>query len=227
MKMKKHILYGVLLSTASCYAYGSNENYKFNIGAQGGYLSQFADLKRTPDASLKLDGNYKSKISDESASGGVFAGVIYNKNNLHLGIELFLNYAESSASLDNERITLVAHLINKLTMTHTLGASALIGYKIQSTTPYLKVGIVNTRWKFNCIAKTDEDSMSKTYKKYKVGLHLAAGMDVDLKENFKIGMEFSHSRYEKLSHKSKVCGSVTVKPRANTFMIRFSYVFNI
>lgn len=229
--MKKIVYTSALCASLLSYIQADNHcisPYGIHAGIQGGYANIISKLDRNPPASLVALDRDSNKISDENVSFGAFVGGYYNFNNVFLGLDLFGNYADFKAKFKDSSQANIREL-HELKMKHSFGAALSVGYRFNSAIPYLKAGVIQTKWDYKVESKNlaTGNMTNKKDSPNKTGFLIGAGTDIYLKKNFKMGLEWNHMRYDGFSVKSVALGKMSVKPRANTIMVRAAYVFSM
>lgn len=216
----------------------------FYVGGKIGYGKAGGSFKASNPADGELAGGGKAdNFYGNSLSGGINFGFGYfidcNKT-FYLGLEGIADYSRMEAKREadtNIGGDIQNGITNRLKRTYTLGAAVKAGAVLnQAVMPYLKIGVVASKWKLNS-KYNNQNPVSVTKdcastSKHLAGLLLGVGVDIPVTDCVDVGMEVTYTKYRKLklthqySNNPADVLNVKVSPSSTEFHVTAKYKFN-
>ncbi|MBN9413230.1 MAG: outer membrane beta-barrel protein [Candidatus Paracaedimonas acanthamoebae] len=200
----------------------------FSIGLQGGYGigESTADRNTTRVTPMVTD---HSNVSQRGALGGanIEYGRVFN-NTFFAGLQVSAIFGNVKGDIKTS-INAPRPILTSVKLKDGYGVALRLGKTVARTVlPYVKVGIVTSKWE--SITDGISTAIGKgSASKRRTGWELGAGVDFSVTECVAVGAEVSHLQYQKLSYDVRhepsqiVTRHVQVKPRENRIMFRVKY----
>ncbi|AIL13788.1 hypothetical protein IM40_10345 (plasmid) [Candidatus Paracaedimonas acanthamoebae] len=186
----------------------------FSVLVRGGYMSGEAKTNRAIISRIAALNSIKDSSNISIKGGAIGAGILYAHlfdNKLYSGIELEGSFDRAKGKAWTA-INYGEPVGSTFKTTHSYGASLRLGYLFKEWLPYIKLGILRSKWKSETeiLPLLGKGSTSK----YLNGGSFGFGVETPVNKNISVGGEFSQARYKKLSYnimdKNNI-GSVAIK----------------
>lgn len=230
--MKKKILVAAALaSIVGSQAQAAHNHTGFSIGANVGAMSVDGSIKRNLNQAAFPGGSDSSNMGTSAPLIGLFLGYGWSPNpvGIHVGAELFgqlqnINLKREDGFPPNILFT------QKVRTTNTFGAAAKFGYLCKEALFYVKLGISSARWKFSFQDAAAAPFTASTSNSRKTGFLAGLGIDYVIARHWALGAEYLYTAYGSVRLNGAGApgvniGSMTYKPRVNTFNLRLKFTF--
>lgn len=219
--MKKLLLFGMASSLlGSGASWAGNTASNFNMGLYGGYIASSSKLDRT------LTGGVNKSSADLGGNGGTIGlNLAYDYvtgNKGVWGIDLFGAITGQTAEVTFKDMVQNAVFTSK--MKYSLGTAFKLGYMVDRTFAFFRIGYINTRFNLrseNKLLASPNDVSSK--KKNASGLLLGLGVDFPMGEKFTYGFAYDFAVYQNIKLSHIATADHTVKPRMHFLNVVFKY----
>lgn len=199
----------------------------FSVGLQGGYGMGDSKVNRNTLLNANNTADH-TEISQRGALGGanIEYGRIFN-NTFFAGLHLNAMFGSVKGHAKTTVNFRALPVNTSVKLKNSYGAAIRLGKTFAGTAlPYIKVGIVTSKWDSSTDAMPDIGKGSAS--KRRTGWELGAGVDFSINPCVAVGAEFSHLEYQKLSYNvrnnaQRNMFQVRVKPRENRAVLRIKY----
>lgn len=180
--------------------------------------------------------NVKNHPQVRGVDGGLSLGYLHRINNLSIGLDFTANWVGAKASgkrIVASTLQTPGHSNSVTTLNsyssrleNSLQLAARVGWIIDKTLPFIKLGWDNSRWKISD-RLTGTNSDFHTSKSKRINAFLwGAGVDFLMLKNFVMGLEYTGTGAGNNKIIKDPRASVTWGPQYNKFALTAKYIFN-
>ncbi len=209
----------------------------FYVGGNLGFVS--GRSSENYDATIPVGGVFistKDKVSVQGIQGGVNAGYthVFSSTPIAIGFEGVADWSNIKGSHSVSAGTNVGNVNGTLSVQTRLKQSfqlfTKLGYSFEKFMPYLKFGWDNSLWsqKTTLNVNSAAGPLVVNANKHKRinGLAYGIGIDVALTNHFVMGLDFTHTDFQKVKFASSDnIANASFKPHTNKFSLVMKYVF--
>ncbi|MBY0292970.1 MAG: outer membrane beta-barrel protein [Alphaproteobacteria bacterium] len=216
----------------------------FNVGANigygvGGVRTKVRNFGTTTvnNALVTQGAQASSRMDVRGVDGGLSVGYLHRFCNFVAGIDFTANWVGSSTSA-RSIITTTANGANiagsvtarasyKIRLENSLQLAAKLGWVIDRTLPFIKLGWDNSQWKISGTAVLGNNSAFHVSRDKRFNAFLwGAGVDFLMTRNFTLGAEYTGTIAGDKNIIKSNDAAVSMKPQYNKFALTAKYIFS-
>ncbi|MBY0462590.1 MAG: outer membrane beta-barrel protein [Alphaproteobacteria bacterium] len=215
----------------------------FNVGANIGYGVGGATTKVKrfgttiiKNALVTQGAQAGNRVDVRGVDGGLSIGYLHRFCNFVSGIDFTANWVGSSTSAKSVSTTtanganiagsVTARASYKIRLENSLQLAAKLGWVIDRTLPFIKLGWDNSQWKISGTAVLGNSSPIRISKDKRLNAFLwGAGVDFLMTRNFTLGLEYTGTIAGSKNIIKNDDASVSLKPQYNKFALTAKYIF--
>ena len=216
----------------------------FNVGANIGYGvgGTTTKVKRFGTTIINnvlvTQGSQASnRVDVRGVDGGLSIGYLHRFCNFVSGIDFTANWVGSNTSAKSVSMTtanganiagsVTARASYKVRLENSLQLAAKLGWAIDRTLPFIKLGWDNSQWQISGNAVLGNNSLTRASKDKRFNAFLwGVGVDFLMTRNFTLGLEYTGTVAGSKNIIKVNDAAVSLKPQYNKFALTVKYIFS-